>query len=43
MGWFDATYLAFHRRLIDIPDFVQGRLDTHFLERFSTEITPAVA
>jgi acetyl-CoA carboxylase biotin carboxylase subunit len=37
------TNLAFHRRLIDIPDFVQGRLDTHFLERFSTEIAPAVA
>src|SRR5438270_2198769 len=37
------TNLAFHRRLIDHPDFVQGRLDTHFLERFSTEITPAVA
>jgi acetyl-CoA carboxylase biotin carboxylase subunit len=37
------TNLAFHRRLIDHPDFVQGRLDTHFLERFSSEITPAVA
>jgi acetyl-CoA carboxylase biotin carboxylase subunit len=31
------TNLAFHRRLIDHPDFVAGRLDTHFLERFSTE------
>jgi acetyl-CoA carboxylase biotin carboxylase subunit len=37
------TNLAFHRRLIDHPDFVQGRLDTHFLERFSTENTPAFA
>jgi acetyl-CoA carboxylase, biotin carboxylase subunit len=37
------TNLAFHRKLIDHPDFVQGRLDTHFLERFSTENTPAVA
>jgi len=37
------TNLAFHRKLIDHPDFVEGRLDTHFLERFSTENTPAVA
>ena len=29
------TNLDFHRRLIDHPDFVAGRLDTHFLERFS--------
>lgn len=35
------TNLAFHRKLIDHPDFVQGRLDTHFLERFSTEIIPS--
>jgi acetyl-CoA carboxylase biotin carboxylase subunit len=27
------TNLAFHRRLIDHPDFIAGRLDTHFLER----------
>jgi acetyl-CoA carboxylase, biotin carboxylase subunit len=37
------TNLEFHRKLIDHPDFRQGRLDTHFLERFSTEQTPAVA
>jgi acetyl-CoA carboxylase biotin carboxylase subunit len=37
------TNLAFHRKLIDHPDFIQGRLDTHFLERFSTENEPAVA
>jgi acetyl-CoA carboxylase biotin carboxylase subunit len=37
------TNLDFHRRLIDHPEFMQGRLDTHFLERFSSEITPAVA
>jgi acetyl-CoA carboxylase, biotin carboxylase subunit len=37
------TNLDFHKRLIDHPDFMQGRLDTHFLERFSSEITPAVA
>jgi acetyl-CoA carboxylase biotin carboxylase subunit len=37
------TNLDFHKRLIDHPDFIAGRLDTHFLERFSTEITPAVA
>jgi acetyl-CoA carboxylase biotin carboxylase subunit len=37
------TNLDFHKRLIDHPDFKEGRLDTHFLERFSTEITPAVA
>jgi acetyl-CoA carboxylase biotin carboxylase subunit len=36
------TNLAFHRRLIDHEDFVAGRLDTHFLERFSTESTAAV-
>src|SRR5260370_6513502 len=37
------TNLPFHRKLIDHPDFVQGKLDTHFLERFSSEIAPAVA
>src|SRR5262249_31550105 len=37
------TNLEFHRRLIDHPDFIQGRLDTHFLERFSTENGTAVA
>jgi acetyl-CoA carboxylase biotin carboxylase subunit len=37
------TNLDFHRRLIDHPDFVEGRLDTHFLERFSTEEAPALA
>ncbi len=37
------TNLQFHRKLIDHPDFIEGRLDTHFLERFSTEETPAVA
>jgi acetyl-CoA carboxylase biotin carboxylase subunit len=28
------TNLDFHRRLVDHPDFIAGRLDTHFLERF---------
>ncbi|MDB4968256.1 MAG: acetyl-CoA carboxylase, biotin carboxylase [Myxococcales bacterium] len=37
------TNLDFHKRLIDHPDFIAGRLDTHFLERFSTENAPAVA
>ncbi|HWE31361.1 MAG TPA: acetyl-CoA carboxylase biotin carboxylase subunit [Polyangia bacterium] len=37
------TNLQFHRRLIEHPDFVQGRLDTHFLERFSTENAPGLA
>ncbi|HWE27150.1 MAG TPA: acetyl-CoA carboxylase biotin carboxylase subunit [Polyangia bacterium] len=37
------TNLQFHRKLIDHPDFIEGRLDTHFLERFSTEEIPAVA
>jgi acetyl-CoA carboxylase biotin carboxylase subunit len=37
------TNLDFHRRLIDHPDFMQGRLDTHFLERFSSENGTAVA
>jgi acetyl-CoA carboxylase biotin carboxylase subunit len=36
------TNLAFHRRLIDHPDFIEGRLDTHFLERFSTDHAPSV-
>ena len=29
------TNLSFHRRLMEHPDFVAGRLDTHFLERFT--------
>jgi len=33
------TNLAFHRKLMDHPDFVQGRLDTHFLERHSGAFT----
>jgi acetyl-CoA carboxylase biotin carboxylase subunit len=37
------TNLAFHRRLIEHEDFVAGRLDTHFLERFSTETSTALA
>jgi len=28
------TNLSFHRKLMDHPDFVAGRLDTHFLERW---------
>jgi acetyl-CoA carboxylase biotin carboxylase subunit len=28
------TNLTFHRRLMAHPDFVAGRIDTHFLERF---------
>jgi len=36
------TNLEFHRRLIDHEDFIAGRLDTHFLERFSTESTAAL-
>ncbi len=28
------TNLSFHRKLMDHPDFVAGKLDTHFLERF---------
>jgi len=31
------TNLAFHRKLIAHPDFVAGRLDTHFLERFTAQ------
>ena len=27
------TNLAFHRRLCEHPDFLAGKLDTHFLER----------
>ena len=29
------TNLPFHRKLLDHPDFQAGKLDTHFLERFS--------
>jgi acetyl-CoA carboxylase biotin carboxylase subunit len=29
------TNLAFHRKLVDHPDFKAGKLDTHFLERFT--------
>ena len=29
------TNLPFHRKLMDHPDFIAGRLDTHFLERFT--------
>jgi acetyl-CoA carboxylase biotin carboxylase subunit len=28
--------LDFHRRLVDHPDFIAGRIDTHFLERFAS-------
>ncbi|HZS36240.1 MAG TPA: acetyl-CoA carboxylase biotin carboxylase subunit [Polyangia bacterium] len=28
------TNLSFHRKLMDHPDFVAGKLDTHFLERW---------
>ena len=30
------TNLDFHRRLVDHPDFIAGRLDTHFMERFQS-------
>ena len=30
------TNLEFHRRLVDHPDFIDGRLDTHFLERLAS-------
>jgi acetyl-CoA carboxylase biotin carboxylase subunit len=29
------TTLPLHRRILDDPDFVSGRLSTHFMERFS--------
>jgi acetyl-CoA carboxylase biotin carboxylase subunit len=32
--------LDFHRRLVEHPDFIEGRLDTHFLERFSRDDDP---
>jgi acetyl-CoA carboxylase biotin carboxylase subunit len=34
------TNLDFHRRLVVHPDYVAGRVDTHFLERMTTEPTP---
>jgi acetyl-CoA carboxylase biotin carboxylase subunit len=30
--------LDFHRRLVDHPEFIEGRLDTHFLERFGGDL-----
>jgi acetyl-CoA carboxylase biotin carboxylase subunit len=33
--------LDFHRRLVDHPDFVEGRIDTHFLERFAADPSTA--
>jgi acetyl-CoA carboxylase biotin carboxylase subunit len=32
------TNLAFHRRLMSHPDFVAGKLDTHFLERLAAPV-----
>jgi acetyl-CoA carboxylase biotin carboxylase subunit len=29
------TNLAFHRRMVEHPDFIEGRLDTHFVERLA--------
>jgi acetyl-CoA carboxylase, biotin carboxylase subunit len=29
------TNLEFHRRLVEHPDFVEGKIDTHFLERLA--------
>ncbi len=34
------TNLVFHRRLMEHVDFVEGRLDTHFLERIGPEKPP---
>ena len=31
------TTLPLHRRLVDAPDFVAGRYDVHWLERFASE------
>jgi len=33
-----TTNVGFHRRLIDHPDFIAGKLDTHFVTRM-TEAT----
>ena len=35
------TNLDFHRRLVEHPDFIAGRLDTHFLERLPRPVRPA--
>jgi acetyl-CoA carboxylase biotin carboxylase subunit len=29
------TNVAFHRRLVEHPDFIDGSFDTHFLEKLS--------
>jgi acetyl-CoA carboxylase biotin carboxylase subunit len=29
------TTIPLHRRILDDPDFISGRLSTHFMERFS--------
>jgi acetyl-CoA carboxylase biotin carboxylase subunit len=31
------TNIVFHRQLMDDPDFQAGKLDTHFLERFTVK------
>jgi acetyl-CoA carboxylase, biotin carboxylase subunit len=31
------TNLDFHRRLVDHPDFIEARCDTHFVERFMAQ------
>jgi acetyl-CoA carboxylase biotin carboxylase subunit len=37
-----ATTIPFHRRVLDDPDFVSGRFDTGFVERFLRRDEPAV-
>ncbi len=29
------TTIPLHRRILDDPDFIEGRLSTHFMERFA--------
>ncbi len=37
------TNIAFHQRLLAHPDFIAGRIDTHFLERMAAEQAAARA
>jgi acetyl-CoA carboxylase, biotin carboxylase subunit len=37
------TNAAMHRRIMDAPDFIAGKLDTHFMERFQPSRKPATA
>jgi acetyl-CoA carboxylase biotin carboxylase subunit len=37
------TNIPLHRRILDDPDFVAGRFDTSFMDRFAAQKKGAVA